>query len=280
MDLTKYLGQYSYFLKFTDFIFRDLAYEIRRRGYLEKEDFILILLWKRQLFQLNLDKGEWRVPIRKENQGKTDKTIFSFEADEMKIQKVTKKIFSINHLNDAEIVGILEELSSLRGVKPKTATAILAVVFPDLYGVVDIHVENQLEIHHREDSVKEKAKNCAKIIFELRKIAHEQMEKNGRYWTPRMVDMALFVLDQQQPPDRELEEEAEMNERSELYKMSFPELEDEDEHGEEDEDRDEDGDEENADEREKDLPDGYESVLYPDDDVANTDEDANDESDE
>jgi hypothetical protein len=255
VDLTKYRDQYSYFPKLTYFIFGELAHEIRRKGYLEREDFILILLWKRQLFQINLKQGELLVPLRKEDQGKTEKTVFSFEPDEMKIREVTKKIFSTNPFAEAEVAHLLEDLSSLRGVKLKTATAILAVVFPLLYGVVDRHVLRQLGIQVRAKTVKERAKVFANAISELRKIAHEQMEKYGGDWTPRMVDMALFVLDQQ-----ELAEQRELNERAEALGDGFDDLEDEAEEGEETEGH----NDEKEDTHEKDyLPYGYDDILHP-----------------
>ncbi len=255
VDLTKYRDQYSYFPKLTYFIFGELAHEIRRKGYLEREDFILILLWKRQLFQINLKQGELLVPLRKEDQGKTEKTVFSFEPDEMKIREVTKKIFSTNPFAEAEVAHLLEDLCSLRGVKLKTATAILAVVFPLLYGVVDRHVLRQLGIQVRAKTVQERAKVFANAISKLRKIAHEQMEKYGGDWTPRMVDMALFEKDRQ-----ELAEHRELNERAEALGDGFDDLEDEAEEGEETEGH----NDEKEDTHEKDyLPYGYDDILHP-----------------
>ena len=221
VNLSKYYDQYSYFPKFTYFIFGELAHEIRRKGYLEREDFILILLWKTQLFQINLKHGEWRVSLRKEDQAKTEKTVFWFEPVEVKIQEVTRKIFSTDHSKETEVAHLLEELCSLRGIKLKAATAILAVVFPHLYGVVDRHVLRQLGLQVRAITVKEGAEVFTNAIFKLRQIAHEQMEKYGGDWTPRMVDMALFVLDQSSV--RELEEEAEIKERAEMYERAFGE---------------------------------------------------------
>jgi hypothetical protein len=197
MNLTKYYERYDYFPKLTHFIFGELAYQIRSRGFLEKEDFILIWLWKTQLWQIDSETGTFK------HTQKTD----VFETDEKKIKNITKKIFQVNHLSRRAVAELLGDLQSLTGVGHKVATAILSVIFPDKYGVVDVHVldalglENSVSAIHSvqyPDYVRTEAQMhdywWTRPIFMLREIALEQMQITGRYWSPRMVDMALWVM--------------------------------------------------------------------------------------
>jgi len=197
MDLSKYFEHYNYFPKLTDFVFGELAYEIRRRGFLEKEDFVLIWLWKTQLWEIDDKKGTFKRP----------QTEQYFETDEQKIKNVTKKIFEVDHLNRRDVADLLRDLDHLRGVGHKVATAILSVVFPDNYGVVDVHVLNALGLEDNVHGIHgaqypEHVRTEAEMvhywwtepIFKLREIAKEQTRITGRYWTPRMVDMALWIL--------------------------------------------------------------------------------------
>ena len=269
VNLCEYLDSYSYFPKLTDFIFGEMAHEIRRKGYLDQEEFILILFWKRKLFQLNRENGEWLEPLKDEDSRERAKTVFFFEPDEMKIQSVTKKIFNTNHFVETEVADLIQELSSLRGVQPKTATAILSVVFPILYGVVDFHVENQLGIHIGEGPLEEKAVNSAKIVFELRKIAYEQRIKYGGLWTPRMVDMGLFVLNQ-----LELARQEDADERSGGFGNWSDDCENDSLCDEETEAGRREAQEIEAAQEEGYLPWGYDDILHPkeDDDYDTDDE--------
>lgn len=191
MDLSRYLEQYNYFPKLTNFIFGEFAYTIRCQGFLDKEDFILIWFWKTQLWQIDKEKGEFK-----------PKPGF-FEMDEQEIKSVTKRIFEIDHSNRDDVAKLIGDLDTLRGVGTKVATAILSVVFPDKYGVVDVHVERALGIKDIPipEYVRTEAEildyQCAEHIFKMREIAKEQTRITGRYWSPRMVDMALWVMDQQ-----------------------------------------------------------------------------------
>jgi hypothetical protein len=57
-DLSEHLKRYSYFPKFTHFLFGEFGYSIRYRGYMEKEDLILISR-RRSFFRLTLKKERW-----------------------------------------------------------------------------------------------------------------------------------------------------------------------------------------------------------------------------
>jgi hypothetical protein len=155
------------------------------------------------------------------------------------------------------------ELGSLRGVQPKTATAIMSVVFPIVYGIIDFHVEHQLGSYIGEGSLEKKATNCAKILFEMRRVARDQMDKHGGIWTTRMVDMSLFALDL-----KEIEEEdAEIKDRTEMLSYEpDPEAFATDEtfeYGEEIYDDDYEEEDDNERKVTEVLPFGYEDILHP-----------------
>jgi len=61
---------------------------------------------------------------------------------------------------------------------------------PDKYGVFDIHVKRCLEILGEDEG------SCTEAIMQMRRIAQDQMRITTKYWTPRMVDKALWKLDQ------------------------------------------------------------------------------------
>lgn len=200
MNLSEYLERYSYFPKLTDFIFGELAYKVRCRGFLEKEDFILIWLWKTQLWQIDKEKGDFRHRNPEDH----------FESDEQKVNKITGQIFAIDHSSRDDVAKLIGVLCKLSGVGAKVAIAILSVVFPDRYGVVDVHVlsalgfeDSRRAIHSAQypEHVRTEGEMYdywwAERIFQIREIAKEQARITGRYWTPRMVDMALWVLNRE-----------------------------------------------------------------------------------
>lgn len=176
MDLTECLERYPYFPKFTDFIFDQLAKEIRRRGCLERADLALIYMWK-NLWRI--DRGQ-DLPIK-------------VETDEEKVRQTTMRIFAMSHDNRTDIVRVLRELKKLFRVTEsqalKVSTAILSIVFPEKYGIFDYHVENALGIEGNDEEA------CTDAILKMREIAKKQERLTGRSWTPRMVDKALWTLD-------------------------------------------------------------------------------------
>lgn len=172
-DLTKYLDQYRYFPRLTKLLFSDIGETIRNRGYLTYEDLALIYVWKAILWQTH---GTF--------------TSHGLESEESAIRHATERIFQINHTNQQEVATLLSDLTdSLRGVGMKVATAIVSVMFPDRYGVIDLHVQEALDIRGEDPD------SYAKMLFRLREIANEQESVALRkHWTPRMVDMALYEL--------------------------------------------------------------------------------------
>lgn len=182
MDLSKYLKKYRYFPRFTRFLFGEIGEGIRKRGFLRHEDLILIHVWKTQLWQY----------LRKDE-------IKSIGVDQSahRIADISQKIFEIDHANPDDVTDLLKELRTLRGVGVKVASAILAVVFPDKYGVFDFHVQKALGIGGNDEYA------ATDAIFRMRDIAKEQdaiSRVSGRRWTPREVDQALWVLSRTRAP--------------------------------------------------------------------------------
>lgn len=172
MDLSPYLKRYGYFPKLTDLLFGEIANDIRERGYLTFDDLAIIYVWKTLL---------WQIERKLESHG--------IERDELMIRNVTSQIFRVKHSIRDDVIDIISKLDySLRGVGIQVSSCILAVVFPDRYGIFDIHVQRALNIQGND------ARACADAIFKMREIAEEQGKLSGVTWTPRMVDKALWVL--------------------------------------------------------------------------------------
>jgi len=172
MDLTKYLECYDYFPDFTNFIFGNFAKEIRQRGFLVNRELLLIYVWK-NFWRKNLSRAE-------------------VIDDEQKIKEVTEKIFRINHFDVHQVTSLLKELMTLftcqNSLRLKVSSAVLTVIFPNLYGIFDTRVKRTLKIRSEDIA------SCAEAIFRMREIAKEQQEITGRVWTPRMIDMSLWTL--------------------------------------------------------------------------------------
>ena len=84
----------------------------RKRGFLKKDEFIKICKWKSAR------------PLRHYSANAADN-----------IEDVTKKAFRIPYEKKK-----IELLTSLRGINIPTASAILAMIYPEKYGVIDIRV--------------------------------------------------------------------------------------------------------------------------------------------
>ena len=179
MNLSPYIERYSYFPELTNILFRELGPRIRSRKYLTCADLALICVWKALLWQV-YDPMKW------------EQASVHPDTDKDKIRRVTASIFETDFLDKLQVRSLLESLVSLNGVGFPVATTILSVTRPDLYGVVDRHVLSALD--YKTDDVNA----FVEAIFRIREIAREQSRLNsGVAWTPRMVDMALWKLDQE-----------------------------------------------------------------------------------
>ena len=103
---------------------------VKKRGYLTKDEFIKI--------------GMWKSPRSKKHYLKNS---------EKDIELVTKKSFSSNSEKEK-----IEILIKLHGVKIPTASAILMLIDPQNYGVIDIRVWQTLYLYN-EANTKPDGKN-------------------------------------------------------------------------------------------------------------------------
>ena len=140
----------------------------RKPLYLDSNDFEMILRWK--LAQQYKRQSELR-------KGNTDKII----------RKVTSVALNISHEEeDYEIDLRLNLLMSLRGVGLPVASAILTLVYPDKYAVIDFRGWNQLFGEKKQSFT---ISDYKKYLREIRKLAGELG------WTPQEVDLAIWEYD-------------------------------------------------------------------------------------
>jgi len=155
MDFKKYIALYN----MEEYLFNTVGAEIRKNGFLTFDEFYKICMWKSAR--------------QKQNYLKNKKTI----------KLVTKKVFSIDDENIK-----IQKLCGLKGVGIPTASAILAIVYPDKYAVIDIRCIEMLQHLGYEIKKTITVKNWIKYISIVRTIAVDQKI------TPREVDKALFAM--------------------------------------------------------------------------------------
>jgi hypothetical protein len=142
--------------------------QIRKRGYLDKKEFLSICLWKS------------RRPKR-----------LYIENDENFIIEQTKKAFS----EKDELVKI-EFLTALKGVEIPTASAILTIVFPNDYGIIDIRCIEALKDLKQIDYSNINGKNWLKYLGILRDL------RNELNLPCREIEKALFAYNRIQLDDQ------------------------------------------------------------------------------
>ncbi len=155
------------------YLFYVIGPKAKKRGYLTFDEFYKICMWK---------------SARQKNNYLKNKDI---------VEKVTKKVFA-----EKEESKKIEILCKFNGVSIKTASAILTVVFPKEYGIIDERCLDVLNKYSIKISKYASVKNWLKYLGIIRKLAKD----NKRI--PRDIDMALFAM------HREIQEKTKEN----LYK--------------------------------------------------------------
>jgi len=169
-DIQKYIELYD-----TErYLFYVIGPKVRKRGYLIFDEFYKICMWK---------------STRQKNNYLKNKNI---------VEKTTKKAFS--EKEESNKIEIL--CSNLNGVSIKTASAVLTVVYPKEYGIIDERCLDMLNRYGIKISKYNSVGNWLKYLEIIRKLAKD----NKR--TPRDIDMALFAM------HREMQEKTKEN----LYK--------------------------------------------------------------
>ncbi len=141
-------------------LFRDIGPKAKARGFLEFMEFLKIGLWK---------------SVRQKNRYLKNKAI---------VEKITKEAF----LEQDEMKKMQILCDNLEGVDIPTASAILSIVYPEKYPVIDIRclqtlAENGFSIKTTPPNVK----IWLQYLGIIRDLAKEFEV------TPRDVDMALFA---------------------------------------------------------------------------------------
>lgn len=154
-DTKKYLDLYN----IEDYLFRIIGPRIRMRGFIEFDEFYQICMWKSARQKQNYIKN---------------KNI---------INDISRKAF-VEKDESSKIKQLLE----LKGVGIPMASAILTIVFPDKYAVIDvrcIQMLNKIGIKIRETITLNRWIEYLEIMREL---AHENN------LIPRQVDQILFSM--------------------------------------------------------------------------------------
>jgi len=144
------------------------AMERRDPAYLNYDEFDQILEWKL--------KGQ-RGRTERLRQGNTEDII----------QVVTSVALNIEHDdNDYELELRVNLLRSLRGVEVPVASAVLALVYPNMYAVIDFRVWRQLFQEEKRDF---NIRDYKRYIQRIRELA-EQLR-----WPCQEVDYAIWTYD-------------------------------------------------------------------------------------
>ena len=137
-------------------LFKEIGPKAKKRGYLTKKEFLAICLWK-----TSRPKKRY------------------LENKELQIIKITTSAFSENNEESK-----IKKLCELRGVAIPVASAILTVVDPKVYGIIDIRCMQELGMKHSYPSIKD----WIEYIGILR-----QLKKQFNLGAVRDIEMALFV---------------------------------------------------------------------------------------
>lgn len=158
-DIQKYIKLYDT----EKYLFGVVGVEARKRGCLTFDDFYKICMWKSVRQKPNYLKNKDTV------------------------EKITKNAFT--EKNETKKIN---KLCNLRGIGIKTASAILTVVFPKRYAVMDERCLDILKMYGFKISKYSSVKTWLNYLDIMRKVAKE----NGI--SPRELDMAFFAMHKEQ----------------------------------------------------------------------------------
>jgi thermostable 8-oxoguanine DNA glycosylase len=142
-----------------NYLFDVIGKRARKRGYLNFDEFFEICMWKSRR-----PKNRY---LKNQNQ----------------IEKITQKAFQAQDEIDK-----INLICSLNGVGIPTASALLTVVYPRKYGIMDIRCVEMLQELKFNIKNAMSVKNWLKYLVIMRKLAKENKV------TPRQLDMILFVM--------------------------------------------------------------------------------------
>lgn len=157
-DIDKYIKLYDT----EKYLFDVVGFEAKSRGYLTFKEFYQIAMWK---------------SVR-------PKKRYIANENKQHIKSITKMAFA--RTNEVEKIKLLCEL---KGVAIPTASAILTIVFPEKYAVIDVRCMETLREKFKQEIGKYVSlKTWSDYLRIMRKLAKENNI------TPRELDMALFAM--------------------------------------------------------------------------------------
>lgn len=143
-----------------EILFTEVGPRARKRRFLRFDEFYQICMWK---------------SARQKNKYLKNKD---------KVETISRKVFSTHDEKEK-----IELLCSLEGVGIPTASAILTVLYPENYPIIDIRCIEALNyLGYKELKKTMSFKNWEKYLGIMRTLAKESNV------TPRKLDMALFAL--------------------------------------------------------------------------------------
>lgn len=151
----KYLDLYNQ----EEFLFNIIGPAIRKRGFMKFDEFYRICMWK---------------SARQKPKYLHNKKI---------IESISKEAFA-----DKDEVGKIKKLCSLRGVGIPTASAILTIVYPHKYGVIDIRCIEMLKKRGFDINKSINLKNWINYLEIVRTLGKENNLQ------PREIDKVLFAM--------------------------------------------------------------------------------------
>ncbi len=160
--------------------FESISEVLQKRGYLLKDEFVSICKWKTERQTNNYQKNS-----------KED------------IEKITKEAISKHQ----DIKVQIDKLDQLKGVGVPVASAILTVIFPKYYCVLDFRAWRALHWVISEEFIRfENYSKFSKFLDDFRNYASrnsyieywKKIEKlaNHHNMTPRKIEMALWKYDE------------------------------------------------------------------------------------
>lgn len=157
-DLKKYIELYDT----EKYLFDIVGSEASKKGYLTLEEFYKICMWK----------------------SARQKQKYISQKNRNEVEAITRSAFVEQDEREK-----MKKLCELNGVGIPTASAILAVVFPEKYAVIDIRC---LEMLREKFGYKISKQTSLKSWIEYLNIMRNTAKENAI--TPRKLDMALFAM--------------------------------------------------------------------------------------
>ena len=164
-NIKKYLGEYHV----EGLLFNTIGPRAKKRLYLNFDEFYKICMWKS--------------PRPKKY----------YLSNKNTVRKITRKSFSLND----DLLKI-KELCKLNGIGMPTASAILTVVFPDKFGIIDVRCLEELNNLGHKIKISMSPKTWLEYIEIIRSLAKENNV------TPREIDMVLFAMHREKQGDKNL----------------------------------------------------------------------------